>query len=38
MVVANRFVVQATGHNVDNADPVRALAQAVDLSRLAALK
>jgi hypothetical protein len=38
VVVANRFVVQATGHNVDNADPVRALAQAVDFSRLAALK
>ena len=38
VVVANRFVVQATGHNVDNAEPVRALAQAVDFSRLAALK
>jgi len=38
VVVANRFVVQATGHNVDNADQVRALAQAVDFSRLAALK
>ena len=38
VVVGNRFVVQATGHNVDNAEPVRALAQAVDLSRLAALK
>ena len=38
VVVANRFVVQATGHNVDNADAVRALAQAVDFSRLAALK
>lgn len=38
VVVANRFVVQATGHNVDSAAPVRALAQAVDFSRLAALK
>jgi len=38
VVVANRFVVQATGHNVDSAEPVRALAQAVDFSRLAALK
>jgi hypothetical protein len=38
VVVGNRFVVQATGHNVDSAEPVRALAQAVDLSRLAALK
>ena len=38
VVVANRFVVQATGHNVDSADPVRALAQAVDFSRLASLK
>ncbi len=38
VVVANRFVVQATGRNVDSAEPVRALAQAVDFSRLAALK
>lgn len=38
IVVANRFVVQATGHNVDNAEPVRALASAVDFSRLATLK
>ena len=38
VVVANRFVVQATGRDVDNAEPVRALAQAVDFSRLAALK
>lgn len=38
VVVAGRFVVQATGHNVDSAEPVRALAQAVDFSRLAALK
>jgi hypothetical protein len=38
VVVANRFVVQAKGRNVDNAEPVRALAQAVDFSRLAALK
>ena len=38
VVVGNRFVVQATGHNVDNAEPVRALAAAVDFSRLASLK
>lgn len=38
VVVGNRFVVQATGHNVENADPVRALAAAVDFSRLASLK
>ena len=38
VVIANRFVVQATGHNVDNADAVRALAQSVDFSRLTALK
>lgn len=38
VVVGNRFVVQATGHNLDNADPVRALAAAVDFSRLASLK
>ena len=38
VVVGNRFVVQAVGHNVDGAGPVRALAQAVDFGRLAALK
>ena len=38
VVVGNRFVVQATGHNVDSAEPVRALAQMVDFARLAALK
>lgn len=38
VVVGNRFVVQATGHNVDSAEPVRALAQMVDFNRLAALK
>jgi len=38
VVVANRFVVQATGHDVDSAEPVRVLVQAVDFSRLAALK
>jgi len=38
VVVANRFVVQATGHNVDSAEPVRALAQAVDFAKLATLK
>ena len=38
VVVSNRFVVQATGLNLDNAEPVRALAQAVDFSRLVAMK
>jgi hypothetical protein len=38
IVVSNRFVVQATGLNLDNAEPVRALAQAVDFSQLAAMK
>ena len=37
-VVANRFVVQATGRNVDNAEAVKAFVQAVDFSKLAALK
>lgn len=38
VVVGNRFVVQATGHNVDSAEPVRALVSAVDFIRLAGLK
>jgi hypothetical protein len=37
-VVANRFVVQATGRNVDSADAVKAFVQAVDFSKLTALK
>lgn len=38
VVVANRFIVQAVGHNVDSVDPVRALVKAVDLGRLSILK
>lgn len=38
VVLGNRFIVQATGRNVDNIDPVKALVQAVDLRALAALK
>lgn len=38
VVVASRYVVQATGHNVDNADAVRSLVQNVDFSRLSTLK
>jgi len=38
VVVSNRFVVSARGRNVDNIDAVRSLVQAVDLSKLAALK
>jgi hypothetical protein len=38
VVVANRFLVQARGSNVDKIDVVRSLVQAVDLGKLAALK
>ena len=38
VVVGNRFVVQATGRNVDSVQPVRVLVQAVDLKKLATLK
>lgn len=38
VLVAGRFVVHATGHNVDSPDPVRALVQAVNLNRLASLR
>jgi hypothetical protein len=38
VVVRNRFIVRGTGHNVENADPVRAIVRAVDFSRFAALK
>lgn len=37
-VVAARFVVHATGYDVDAIDSVRAAAQAVDLAKLATLK
>ena len=38
VVVAKRFIVQATGSGVDNADAVRALVTAVNFSSLAAIK
>jgi len=38
VVVGNRFIVQATGRNVDSVQPVRVLVQAVDLKKLATLK
>ena len=38
VVVANRFVVQVTGRNVDDAGTVLALAAAVEFSKLAGLK
>lgn len=37
-LVGNRFVVQATGHDVDNLTDVRQLVEAIDLAKLAALK
>jgi hypothetical protein len=37
-VVANRFIVKATGHDVASLDPVKAVVEAVDLSKLASLK
>lgn len=38
VVVGNRFIVQATGRNVDSVDPVNALVKSVDLAKLATLK
>ena len=38
VLVAKRFIVQATGQGVDNADVVRALVTAVNLSSLATIK
>jgi hypothetical protein len=38
VVVGNRFVVTAKGRNVENIDAIRAMVQAVDLGKLAALK
>jgi hypothetical protein len=37
-VVNNRFVVQATGHDVEDLAAVRQIVDAIDLSKLAALK
>jgi hypothetical protein len=38
VLVANRFIVNAKGRGVDSIETVRALAQAVDFNKLAALK
>lgn len=38
VVVANRFVITASGDNVDTLEPVRSLVKAIDLAKLAALK
>jgi len=38
VVVGNRFIVQATGRNVDDIGPVRSLVKSVDLAKLASLK
>jgi hypothetical protein len=38
VVVAHRFVVTASGDNVDSLEPVRSLVKAIDLAKLAALK
>jgi hypothetical protein len=38
VILNNRFVINATGHNVDSVEPVRAVVQALDLARLAAMK
>lgn len=37
VVVDNRFIVQATGHDVDDLDTVRQFIDAIDLSKLAGL-
>lgn len=37
-VVGNRFIVQGTGHGVDDLAAVRQIVEAVDLSKLASLK
>ena len=37
-VVANRFIVKGTGHQVDNLETVKTVVEAVDLGKLAALK
>jgi hypothetical protein len=38
VVVANRFIVQADGNNVENLDVVRKVVTAVDLNKLAGMK
>ena len=38
VVVANRFIVQADGNNVENIDVVRKAVTAVDLNKLAGMK
>jgi hypothetical protein len=38
VVIGKRFIVQATGRNVDDLAPVRSLVKALDFGRLASLK
>lgn len=38
LVVADRFIVRATGYDVDTLDPVRRVIRAVDMSALSALR
>lgn len=38
VVVANRFIITASGDNVDTLEPVRSLVKAIDLGKLATLK
>jgi hypothetical protein len=37
VLVANRFIVHASGHDLPNLDPIRAVVTAVPAARLAAL-
>jgi hypothetical protein len=37
-VIANRFIVKGTGHQVDSLDTVRSVVESVDLGKLASLK
>jgi hypothetical protein len=38
VVVANRFLIVATGRDVESVEPVRKLVEAIDLAKMAALK
>lgn len=38
VVVANRFIIEADGDEVDNTDPARKLIESIDIGKLAALK
>ena len=37
-VINNRFIVQATGHDVDDLSPVKQIVDAIDLAKLSAVK